>query len=127
MFHGHEETIEMLNAAGKSIPEGAIVRLNFVCPSEGLTVNACGKMGKTIFYISTHISNPSNDAYDYKLTIPAMKCRNTFVGCSTNRRRRQVSEMIFMNIEGAAEENVYDMNVSTGDSSTPQGNYAYLT
>ena len=113
--------VERLNADNISIDMGEIVHVIVECPPEGLTINVCAQEGKTIVYISRSTSSPSSINNDEMLPIDKGKCRNIFIKCSTNRRKRQVTDKIFMGIEGAAEENVFDINASKGDSSTPQG------
>ena len=100
------------------------------CPPEGLTINACGREGKIILYVSKTVSRPNSAVYDRIITVEKGECRNTFVNCSRTdvseegrRRRRQaeLGEKIFMTIEGVEEENEYELDASVGDFSTPQG------
>ena len=121
MFHDSEVSHERLSGE-RTIPPEVTVHLNTVCPPEGLTINACGTNGETHLYISK-TPNPSSASYDEKLVILENKCVNTFVKCSTgnSRRRRQASNRIYMAIEGVGDDNVYNLNASTGDSSTPRG------
>ena len=102
-----------------TIPHGAVVHFNVQCPPEGLTINACGYAGKTILYIKT-----TRSPNEKEITIEKDKCHNKYIECSTTKRRRQASEdkiYVHVGIEGAGNNNVYDLRVSTGDSSTPQG------
>ena len=125
MFADHETSIERLNSADREIPD-TIVHFNLDCPPDGLTINACGREGKTILYISTN-PRPNGAAYDKMIIIPAGQCKNTFIECNGNgRRRRQTTgteEKIYVSIEGVEERNVYDLNAMTGDHSTPEGIY----
>ena len=127
-FFDHETTVEQLNDGGvHSLPRDARLHLNVECPPEGLTINACGREGKIILFISK-TSRPNSAAYDRKIEIEEGECHNTFINCSTDeseRRRRQAvpEERIFMTIEGKGEENEYELQASLGDSSTPQGTY----
>ena len=124
MFSNHNQSIERLNATNVSIPQGATVHVAVECPFGGLTVNACGRTGKTILYFSRS-SSPNSANYEIILTILAGRCRNTYIDCvpmSSGRRRRQAADSrIFMTVEGIAETNEYDLTAMTGDFSTPQG------
>lgn len=123
--------VEMLNSTEMTIPSGVMVHFNIQCPLEGLTINACGREGKTILYISTKTRLPGSAEYEHILILDEGKCKNVYVQCSPNMRKRQASEsdpesedIIFVGIEGAGpaeDNNVYDIEASTGDSSTPQG------
>ena len=119
MFTEHEVSLETLPAREvHTIPHGAMVHFNIQCPEEGLTINACGYAGKTIL----HISKTTHSRNEKKIMIEQDKCRNVYIECSTTNRRRQASEdKIYVDIEGAGDNNVYDIRASTGDSSTPQG------
>jgi uncharacterized protein YegL len=125
MFSDHDQSIERLNAANVSIPQGVTVHVAVECPLEGLTVNACGRTGKTILYFSRS-SSPNSANYEIILTILAGRCSNTYIDCvpmSSGRRRRQAAgSRIFMTVEGIAETNEYDLTAMTGDFSTPQVN-----
>ena len=124
MFSDNLQSIERLNAANVSIPQGVMVHVAVECPLEGLTVNACGRTGKTILYFSRS-SNPNSAMYEKMFTIMAGECRNTYIECvnmSSGRRRRQAAgSRIFMTVEGIAETNEYSLSAMTGDFSTPQG------
>ena len=124
MFSNHDQSIERLNAAMVSIPQGVTVHVAVECPLGGLTVNACGRTGTTILYFSRS-SSPNSAKYDIMFTIMAGRCRNTYIDCvpmSSGRRRRQAAgSRIFMTVEGIAETNEYDLTAMTGDFSTPQG------
>ena len=125
MFSNRSASIERLNKAEELIPN-AIVHFNLDCPPDGLTINACGREGKTILYIS-YKPNPNSAEYDEMLEIEHSRCLNTFIECpNTNgRRRRQTTEKIYVAIEGVEEKNVYDVDAKTGDHSTPQGKIMY--
>ena len=123
MFSDHHQSIERLNEAKvKNIPQGATVHVAVECPSEGLTVNACGRMGTTILYFSRSQS-PNSANYEIIFTVMDGQCRNTFIDCTTNsgRRRRQAESRIYMTVEGIAEENEYNLTAMVGNFSTPQG------
>ena len=124
MFSDNLQSIERLNAANVSIPEGVTVHVAVECPTEGLTVNACGRTGTTILYFSRS-SSPNSANYEIIFTIMAGQCRNTYIDCdpmSSGRRRRQAADSrIFMTVEGIAETNEYNLTAMTGDFSTPQG------
>ena len=124
MFSNHDQSIERLNAAKVNIPQGVTVRVAVKCPMEGLTVNACGRTGKTILDVSRS-SSPNSANYEIIFTIMAGQCRNTYIDCdpmSSDRRRRQAADSrIFMTVEGIAETNEYNLTAMTGDFSTPQG------
>ena len=124
MFSNHDQSIERLNAANVNIPQGVTVHVAVECPMGGLTVNACGRTGTTIFYFSRS-SSPNSANYEIIFTIMAGRCRNTYIDCvpmSSGRRRRQAAgSRIFMTVEGIAETNEYDLTAMTGDFSTPQG------
>lgn len=128
MFLDHETTVAELNTNSvHSVPEGASLHLNVQCPSEGLTINACGREGKIIIYLSD-TSRPSSAAYDRKIEIEKDKCHNTYIECadSGSRRKRQSEEgdqRIFLTIEGQSKENEYELQAIVGDHSTPQGMY----
>ena len=127
MFTEHEVSLQMLSATERqTIPPGAMVHFNVQCPPEGLTINACGYAGKTILYISKTTRNPNSADYDKIIHIEMNMCRNEYIECSPAKRRRQTSatdseDKIYVGIEGAGDNNVYDLRASTGDSSTPQG------
>ena len=81
-------------------------------------------MGTTTVYVSSN-SSPNSANYDQSITAMAGNCRNMFVRCrnGSGRRKRQDTpqQRIFVTIEGVEEENEYDLAVTPGDSSTPQG------
>ncbi|CAI8020539.1 von Willebrand factor A domain-containing protein 2 [Geodia barretti] len=112
MFSDNLQSIERLNAANVSIPEGVTVHVAVECPLEGLTVNACGRTGTTILYFSRS-SSPNSANYEIIFTIMAGQCRNTYIDCVPMR--------IFMTVEGIAETNEYNLTAMTGDISTLQG------
>ena len=112
MFSDNLQSIERLNAANVSIPEGVTVHVAVECPTEGLTVNACGRTGTTILYFSRS-SSPNSANYEIIFTIMAGQCRNTYIDCDPMR--------IFMTVEGIAETNEYNLTAMTGDISTLQG------
>ena len=116
-------TIDIVTQDGLMISM-ATVHFNLVCPPEGLTINACGRQGVTILYIST-LSNPSSAQHEEILILNG-HCRNTFISCSNgnDRRKRQI-ERIYIAIEGVEEANIYDLQARTGDHSTPQGIYIH--
>ena len=125
MFSSHTTSIERLNNNNVDIPPGVTVHVAVACPPEGLTINACGREGKTILYIS-RTRSPNSANYEKILTIMAGRCRNTFVPCpdGCDRNQRQMSDpeqRVFVTIEGMDEENAYDLNAGIGDTSTPQG------
>jgi len=71
--------------------------------------------------------------YDERIEVEENQCIDTFIGCTTEeetgRRKRQAasSDRIFVGIEGVEENNRYELNANTGDTSTPRGNiYIYL-
>ena len=64
-----------------TLPEGATTYINTVCPPEGLTINACGRDGKVILYISKNLSPAM---YDERIEIEEGKCDNTLINCSTD-------------------------------------------
>ena len=110
-----------------TLPEGAITYINTECPPDGLTINACATDGTVVLYISK-IPNPNSATYDARIVIEKGKCDNTFVNCSTEdgRRKRQsaesdAGETVYIAIEGVGEENEYELNATTGDTSTPKG------
>ena len=115
-----------LNDGGiHSVPEGSSLHFNANCPPEGLTINACGREGKIILFISKTI-RPNSAAYDKKIEIEKGECHNTYISCSTDvsaRRRRQTEsdERIFITIKGEEVQNRYVLNATLGDTSTPQG------
>ena len=127
MFTGHETSVEMLTGARIPIPM-ATLHFNLDCPPEGLTINACGREGETILYISLR-PNPDSAHYDMMLVLTEDRCLNTFIDCSiggNGRRRRQTpgtepEDRIYITIEGVREENVYNLDAEEGDHSTPQG------
>ena len=97
-----------------------------MCPPEGLTINACAKKGIVVLFI-TKTPNPSPTNHDKAILIKAGKCDNTFIECSSGRRRRQISdERIYIGIEGVEEDNEYELDATTGDTSTPKGRYALI-
>ena len=129
-----EATLDDLQDLESSIPEGVTSYINVDCPSEGLTINVCGKGGKIILFISTTTPTPNSAMYDERIEVEENQCIDTFIGCTTEeetgRRKRQAasSERIFVGIEGVEENNRYELNANTGDTSTPRGNkYIYCT
>ena len=121
------QPIEMLNRNNFNIPRDVTAHATVNCPQEGLTIGACSSSGTTNVYASG-TSSPNSANFDKSITVMAGTCRDMFVGCSngagTGRRRRQepnAQQRIFVTIEGVEEENEYDLSVTPGDSSTPQG------
>lgn len=109
-----------------TIPDGAIAHINTECPPEGLTINACSKEGIVVLFISK-TPNPSLTNYDKAILIEEGKCDNTFIECSSGRRRRQISnERIYIGIEGVEEANEYELDATIGDTSTPKGRCALI-
>ena len=109
MFTDHVTSIERLINAGQTIPM-ATIHFNLECPPDGLIINACGREGVTILYISTN-PRPNSANYDRVITIAAGRCLNTFIDCSSRRRRRQMQN---------TAEKTYDIDNKTGNSSIPQ-------
>ena len=122
MFSNHDTSLERLNNEKLSIPHDVTVHVAVECPVDGLTINACGRTGETHLYIS-RTRPPNSASYEEILVLNPGQCKNTFINCNDggNRGRRQAEERIFITIEGVGEENVYDLNATMGDSSTPQG------
>ena len=122
MFSDHITSIDELNNAGVRIPQATTVHVAVECPPEGLTINACGRTGLTILYISTTRS-PNGALYDKIIRIKSGRCHNTYIPCPARRRRQtdSQSDRIYITIEGVEEENEYDLNAMPGDFSTPQG------
>ena len=118
-----------LNANSATIPREVTSYISTACPPEGLTINACSTEGTVIIYISTTNTAPNSAVYDERIEIEEGKCDNTFIECSDERRKRQAQpdseERIYMAIEGVEESNEYELDASTGDSSTPKGIYVY--
>ena len=110
-----------------TIPEGVTTYINTDCPPDGLTINACGREGNVTIYISK-TTIPSSAMYD---EIMEGKCDNAFIYCPREegygggRRKRQspVSDSIYIAIEGVGEDNEYELNATTGDTSTPKGKH----
>ena len=113
-----------------TIPEGVTTYINTDCPPDGLTINACGREGSVIIYISK-TTTPSSAMYDAKIEIMEGKCDNAYIYCPSEegygggngRRKRQSPETdsIYIAIEGVGEDNEYELNATTGDTSTPKG------
>ena len=122
MFSDHITSIDELNNAGVRIPQATTVHVAVECPPEGLTINACGRTGLTILYISTKRS-PNGAFYEEIIRIKFGRCRNTYIPCPERRRRQtdSQSDRIYITIEGVEEENEYDLSAMPGDFSTPQG------
>lgn len=122
-----ETTVKDLKDVESSIPKGITSYINVDCPSEGLTINVCGKGGKIILFISTTTPTPNSAMYDERIEVEENQCIDTFVECTTEeetgRRRRQTvsSDRIFVGIEGVEENNRYELNATSGDTSTPRG------
>ena len=116
-------TPEEIRGIGGTVPNGATAYINTVCPPEGLTINACAKKGIVVLFISK-TPNPSQTNYDRAILIEKGKCDNTFIECPGGRRRRRISERIYIGIEGVEEANEYELDATTGDTSTPKGRYA---
>ena len=129
MFADHETSIERLNMTERTI-QMTTIHINLECPPDGLTINACGREGKTFLYISTNPS-PNSARYHKIIEVSAGECKNAFIDCSgcdngSGRRRRQAvgtdsGEKIYITIEGVEEENIYELGAEKGDHSTPQG------
>ena len=123
-----EASIEQLNAT-TTVPEGVTIYVNTECPDDGLTINTCGKDGKIYLFISkTPLLGPA--CFDDRIEIKKDECANTFIQCDTeSRRKRQIpgpgasNERIYIAIEGVEKNNEYELEASTGDSSTPKGKY----
>ena len=69
--------------------------------------------------------------YDERIEIKEGKCDNTFIDCPMDGiyggRKRQSPELesIYIAIEGVGEDNEYELNATTGDTSTPKGMYLH--
>ena len=122
MFSDHTISIEKLNNAGVRIPQATTVHVAVECPPEGLTINACGRTGFTILYISTTHS-PNGALYEEIIRIKSGRCRNKYIPCPARRRRQtdSQSDRIYITIKGVEEENEYDLIAMPDDFSTPQG------
>ena len=115
-----------------TIPEGVITYINTDCPPDGLTINACGHEGRVIIYMSK-TTTPSSAMYDAKIEIMKGKCDNAYIYCpneegyNQGRRKRQSPETdsIYIAIEGVGEDNEYELNATTGDTSTPKGMHSH--
>lgn len=60
--------------------------------------------------------------YDEKLVVEENKCADAFIECTPDRRRQAVTgDRISISIEGVEENNRYELNATTGDTSTPRG------
>lgn len=94
-----ETSIDEINGVTSTIPEGVTIYVNTVCPEDGLTINACGRDGNIILYIS-RTPDPGPASYDETIEINEGKCDNTFIECNEGSRRRRQSETIYMAIEG---------------------------
>lgn len=116
-----EVSNEEINGAISTVPKETIVKIRTVCPSNGLTISACGREGKIILYISKS-PDPGPDVYDEIIEIGSGKCDNAFIKCESRRRRQSLElERIYIAIEGVEENNEYELNATTGDTSTPKG------
>ena len=116
-------TVKEINGIRGQPPPGAITYINTECPPEGLTINACGSKGTVVLYFSKS-PDLSSAMYLDSITIMENDCKNVFMDCSGDRRRRQTEESeerIYIAIEGVGEDNEYVLNASLGDSSTPRG------
>lgn len=123
MFSSHPTSIQRLNRAGLTIPKGVTIHVAIECPPEGrLTINACGRTGTTILYLSKS-STPNSANYEEILRIMDRRCRNTLIECDPGigRRKRLTDQRIYMTVEGVGENNRYDLKATAGDVSTPQG------
>ena len=121
---------EELNGQPITIPKGVTTYINTDCPPEGLTINACGREGRVIIYISK-TTIPSSAMYDEIIEIMEGSCGNAYIYCPREegygggRRKRQSpeSDSIYIAIEGVGEDNEYELNATTGDTSTPKGKH----
>ena len=120
------EVTEELHDYKSYISEGVTSFISTDCPPEGLTINACGFKGKVNIYISTTTRHPNSALNDEKIVIDEGECRDVFIECNTStseRRKRQAinTDKIFIAIEGINENNEFQINASSGDTSTPKG------
>ena len=124
---------EELNGQSITIPKGVTTYINIDCPPDGITINACGREGNVTIYIS-NITTPNSAMYDEKIEIMKGRCGNAYIYCpseeeygsgSGGRRKRQSPETdsIYIAIEGVGEDNEYELNATTGDTSTPKGKH----
>lgn len=121
-----EVSNEEINGAISTVPKEMVVHIRTVCPPDGLTISACGREGKIILYISRN-PNAGPGVYDEIIEIESGKCDNAFIKCQSRSRRQSLElERIYIAIEGVEENNEYELNATTGDTSTPKGNYYVL-
>lgn len=112
---------EKINGVVSTVPKETVVHIRTECPQNGLTISACGREGKIILYISRS-SNVGRDVYDEIIEIESGNCDNAFIKCGSRRRRQSLElERIYIAIEGVEENNEYELNATTGDTSTPKG------
>ena len=83
------------------------------------------KEASVIIYLSK-TTTPSSAMYD---EIMEGRCGNAYPreeGYDGGRRKRQspdIEETIYIAIEGVGENNEYELNATTGDTSTPKGKH----
>lgn len=101
------------------------MRYELEVPVIGATTQLCMEGGAGILYASRTVTSPNEALHDYRLEVVSRGstvCADVFVSRTSSTNPAVSRGVLYISLNGIADQNQFCLTTSGGDSSTP-GNY----